>query len=87
MTSASETKKLILGEASKMSKLGKALETSKEQFESARVRAENVVRGSASDVEANLVGKLNQASEYAEAARLAVEKAMEACTAYAETKI
>ena len=87
MASVSETRKLVLGVGSKMSRLSKMLGTSKGQFESAKVQAENVVRGSASDVEASLVGKLNQASDYAESAKAAVEKAIQACKTYAENKI
>lgn len=83
MSTTSETKKLVSQVGNSLSGLSRSLDTSRSQFEDARAQAENVVRGSATDIEQTLVAKLKQASERAEAAKTAVSKAAEACNTYA----
>ncbi|PCC44888.1 hypothetical protein [Brevibacterium aurantiacum] len=83
MSTISETKKLVAEIGTSLAELKQSLGTSKEQFDNAKAQAENVVRGSSTDVEQRLVAKLQQAAERAETAQLAVSKATEACNSYA----
>lgn len=84
MVSTGEIKKQVHGVATQLGGLAKALDTSKTQFEDARRQAEQVVRGSSTDVEANLVGKMGRAAESADSARIAVNRAIEVCSKYAD---
>lgn len=87
MSTASEIKKLVGEIGTSLSGLGQSLGTSKEEFDGAKSQAENVVRGSSTDIEQTLVAKLQQASERAESAQTAVAKAAEACRTYADQTV
>lgn len=87
MSTVSETRKLMGEIGTSLAGLKQSLGTSMQEFDEAKSRAEQVVQGSSTDIEQTLVAKLQQASERAESARTAVEKAAEACKNYADQTV